>query len=408
LLHSIGSMRPSSDRLFTPHFFVMCAFSFTVFLSAFQLLPTAPFHIRDLGGSTFASGLFLGFLTYSSAFSAPLTGALADRYGQRRMLITSSLALAAFSIAYAFLTSYRLMLALAIAHGVFWSGLLSASAAYMTNLLPEHRRAEGIGYWGLSTVAAIAVAPTLGFWIYYRGWLWLCFLATALNLFMAVIAFNLRPDGRVRRPASHRHRGLLEWRVLVVSISLFLYSFGYGGITSFSALYADANGVRPKGIYLTALAIVILVTRPLAGRLGDRIGYRRVFIPCLALITMGMACLAFGGTRSWMIVSAVIFGLGFGTAYPVYVGYVMQGVRSERRGAAFGAILAAFDTGIGTGSTAMGWLIQRFGFETAFGAAAMLSALALPYFVAVDRFYGRPAFSEATRGGAAPSSFTGG
>ena len=66
-------------RLFTPGFFVMCGFSFTVFLSVFQLLPTAPFHIHDLGGSTFASGLFLGFLTYSSAFSAPLTGAVVDR-----------------------------------------------------------------------------------------------------------------------------------------------------------------------------------------------------------------------------------------------------------------------------------------------------------------------------------------
>ena len=66
------------------------------------------------------------------------------------------------------------MLALVFVHGVFWSGLLSASAAYMTNLLPERRRAEGIGYWGLSTLAALAVAPTIGFWIYRRGWLWLC------------------------------------------------------------------------------------------------------------------------------------------------------------------------------------------------------------------------------------------
>ena len=42
----------------------MCGYSFTVFLSAFLLFPTAPFHIRDLGGSTFAAGLFLGLLTY--------------------------------------------------------------------------------------------------------------------------------------------------------------------------------------------------------------------------------------------------------------------------------------------------------------------------------------------------------
>jgi MFS family permease len=160
----------SSDRLFTPHFFVMCGFTFTVFLSAFQLLPTAPFHILDLGGTTFASGLFLGFLTYSSAFSAPLTGALADRLGQRRVLIISSLALAAFSASYAIIPSYRVMLGLVVIHGVFWSGLLSASASYMTSLLPESRRAEGISYWGLSTVAAMAIAPSAGLWIYKRGW----------------------------------------------------------------------------------------------------------------------------------------------------------------------------------------------------------------------------------------------
>jgi MFS family permease len=367
----------------------MCGFSFTVFLSAFQLLPTAPFHILDLGGSTFASGLFLGFLTYSSALSAPLTGALADRQGQRRILIVSSLALAAFSLGYAVIPDYRVMLALVLVHGIFWSGLLSASASYMTNLLPERRRAEGIGYWGLSTVAAMAVAPTMGLWIYrHGGWLWLSIVGAILNLMMAAIAWNLRGEGGAQPVAAAtptRRGGLLEWRVLVISFSLFLYSFGYGGITSFTALYADANGVTPKSLYLTALAIVILFTRPLAGRLGDRFGYRRVFVPCLVLISVGLGLLAFGGTRGWLIASAAVFGVGFGTAYPVYVGYVMQGVGADRRGAAFGAILAAFDTGVGTGSTTMGYLIQHYGFATAFGVAAALSALALPYFLAADR-----------------------
>jgi MFS family permease len=376
--------RTLSERLFTPRFFVMCGFSFTVFVSAFQLLPTAPFHIIELGGSTFASGLFLGFLTYASALSAPLTGAIADRAGQRRILITSSIALTVFSIAYAVIADYRLLLALVVVHGVFWSGLLSASAAYMTNMLPERRRAEGIAYWGLSSVAAIAVAPTLGFWVYRHGWAWLCVEAAALNMLMCAIAIVLKDHDIA--PAHHAQpKGLLEWRVLALSVSLFLYSFGYGGITSFAAMYADANRVTPKGIYLTTLAIVILVTRPMSGRLGDRLGYRRVFVPCLLLISLGLAILAAGGTRATMIVSAIVFGVGFGTAYPVYVGYVMRDVSPARRGAAFGAILAAFDTGIGTGSTSMGWVIQRHGFQTAFAMAAAVSALALPYFLLIDR-----------------------
>ena len=364
----------------------MCGFSFTVFLSAFQLLPTAPFHIIDLGGSTFASGLFLGFLTYSSSFSAPLTGAFVDRAGQRRILITTSIALAAFSVAYAFISDYRIVLGLVLVHGVFWSGLLSASAAYMTSLLPESRRAEGIGYWGLSTLSAIAVAPTVGFWIYRTGgWLWLCLGAMALNLGMAAIAATL-PEHRFAADRQQApRRGLIERRVLVLSVTLGLYSFGYGGITSFTAMYADVNGVTPKSLYLTALAIVMLLTRPVLARLGDKYGYKRVFIPCLILISCGLACLAVAGTRTWMLLSAVIFGLGFGTAYPSYIGYVMRHVTPDRRGAAFGAVLAAFDSGIGTGSTAMGWVIQHYGFRAAFGMAAALSALALPYFIIVDR-----------------------
>src|SRR5947207_8807773 len=184
-----GSLATDDVRLFTPRFFVMCGFTFTVFLSAFQLLPTAPFRIVDLGGTTFASGLFLGFLTYASAWSAPITGAIADRIGRRRTLLISSAVICLCSAAYAVLTDYRWMLGLVVVHGVFWSGLLSASAAYMTNMLPERRRAEGIGYWGLATVAAIAVAPTVGFWIYHHGWWWLCALAAALNMLMGVIAF---------------------------------------------------------------------------------------------------------------------------------------------------------------------------------------------------------------------------
>jgi MFS family permease len=379
-----------AERLFTPRFFVMCGFSFTVFLSAFQLLPTAPFHIIDLGGSTFASGMFLGFLTYSSAISAPLTGAFADRIGQRRILILSSLSLAVFAACYAIITDYRLILALAVVQGVFWSALLSASAAYTTAILPERRRAEGIGYWGLSTMAAIAVAPTVGFWIYRYGWVWLCVLAGALNIVMAFIAWTLREHPRPS-PAERGDGGLLEWRVLAISVTLFLYSYGYGGITSFAAMYADASGTTPKGIYLTTLAIVVLCTRPISGRLGDVWGYRRVFVPCLVLISCGLALLAFGGTRFWMIASAVVFGIGFGTAYPAYIGYVMRDVSASRRGAAFGAVLAAFDTGIGTGSTSMGWLIGRLDFAGAFAVAAAVSALALPYFLLVDRLHRRRA-----------------
>jgi len=63
----------------------------------------------------------------------------------------------------------------------------------------------------------------------------------------------------------------------------------------------------------------------------------------------------------------------------------MRHVDARRRGAAFGSILAAFDTGIGTGSIVSGWIVHRHGFTAAFSAAAVLSAFAIPFFLYMDR-----------------------
>ncbi|HEX7087011.1 MAG TPA: MFS transporter [Vicinamibacterales bacterium] len=379
----------TSDRLFTARFFMMCGFTFTVFLSVFQLIPVSPFHITDLGGGPLASGLFLGFLTFASAWSAPLTGALADRIGRRRTLILASLALAGFTTSYAFIERVPLLLGLVLLHGIVWSSLLSASAAYMTGVLPPSRRAEGIAYWGLATVLAMAVAPSLGFWIYRRSWAWLCAGTTLLNLGMGVIAWSLHDDRAADAGARHHHDGSwIERRVLLLASPLFLCGYGYGTISSFSAVYTNALGVRPRALYLTTLAVVTLFTRPVLGRLGDRIGYRRMFIPCLVLIAAGLALLPPATTAAGLILSASVFAVGFGTSYPVFAAYVLQDISEARRGAAFGAILAAFDTGIGAGSTASGWLIGRAGFTTAFGTAAVLAALALPAFLLMDRYFG--------------------
>ena len=108
----------------------MCAYTFTVFVSVFQLLPTAPYRILDLGGSTTAAGLFLGFLTYASASSAPFTGHVGDRIGQRHVLMRVSVILAICTGSYAFIADYRIMLGVVLIHGFFWSARSSRRPAH--------------------------------------------------------------------------------------------------------------------------------------------------------------------------------------------------------------------------------------------------------------------------------------
>src|SRR5262249_3850450 len=156
-----------------------------------------------------------------------------------------------------------LMLAVVIVHGLFWSALLSASGAYMAATIPESRRAEGLSYWGMASVLAIATAPALGFWVYHHGWAALCGEVVALNLVMTFIAWRL-PDDRHhdahhKTGAPHRKSGLVEWQVLALSIAMSLVAFGYGGLTSFSALFADYLQVTPRSLFLSVMAIAILV-----------------------------------------------------------------------------------------------------------------------------------------------------
>src|SRR5262249_31836134 len=240
---------------------------------------------------------------------------------------------------------------------------------------------------------------TVGFCVYGHGCGSRCFANVALNALVAIITVTLHdaPQKTTAAPpvAAGPPNRPSRCGAPLVLFCVLLYSFSYGGITSFAALYARENGTDPESLYLTLLGIVILISRPAAGRWADRLGYRRLLIPSLVFITVGLTLLAFRGTRAWIIASAVVFGLGFGTAYPVFVAYVLRDIEATRRGAAFGAILSAFDIGIGTGSIAIGWIAERIGFNRAFGVAAALSALALPYFLVVDRKTGRRAYRRA-------------
>jgi MFS family permease len=399
-----------SERLFTPRFLTMFVYTFTVFVSLFQLLPTAPYHILDLGGSMAVAGLFHGLLTYASAFSAPMTGPLSDRIGHRPVLIAVSLGLAALTMSYAFIHDYHVLFLVVIAHGLIWSALLSASGAYMTAAIPPSRRGEGLGYWGLANVLAFGAAPILGFWVYHHGWITLCVEMTALNLLMAAIAWLL-PDDRAEAEAARRElaaadravpgalfsgiHNAIAWRVLLLAIGMSALSLGYGAITSFSSLFADAQGVAPRSLFLTVMAAATVIGRLTIGRALDRIGHRRVLLPSLVAPSIGLFLLAVASGPGLFIASAIVFGVGFGLMYPAYAAYIMNHVAPSRRGAAFGAILAAFDTGIGTGASLMGWVISAYGFRMAFALTGVVGLLSLPYFLLAETRLG---FMPPTRG----------
>ena len=386
----------SNEPLFTGPFMTMWMFSFTVFVSLFMLLPVVPFQVLAEGGTEAQAGLFMGLLTYSSGLSALFTGALSDHIGRRKQLLFCAFGIVGCVLLYGVLPNLPRLVFVTL-HGVFWSGLLLASSAHMTSIIPAARRAEGLGYWGMSSLLAVTVAPAIGFAIYKQGWLALCLSVAAINVVMGVIAWSIHEShgGAPGWPTTRELTDSLNFRVLRLSITLFLYSCAFGSVTAFAALAADARGLAPREMFLTTMAFATFLSRPVLSPFLDRLGHARMFRTFVALIPVGLALLCVAHTRLVMGASAVVFGLAYGNAHPAFTAYVMGRVDERGRGGAFGGILAAFDVGIGTGSILSGVLVHRFGFAAAFGAATVLSALALPYFNWARRDFEKGAHQDA-------------
>lgn len=378
------------DRLFTPRFFAMWLFAFITFFSAFQLLPAIPFRIQELGGSKTLAGSFLTAYTLASALAAPITGAIADRLGRKRMLITASVLFIFFSLAYGVVENLAVLLAIGIVHGTLWSGILSSSSAIMTELIPVSRRTQGLAYWGLSSTFAFAIAPAVGIEVHHRwGWGALCLELAVLSVIMSVWALWLLPSHTPHEDAkAPRFSDSWDFRVMKIALSMAVTAIGYGGITSYVAIYAIERKLSPPSLFFTVFALTVVFVRITTSHLGDRYGTKAVLYPSFVVIPVSLAILAVTTTHWQLVTSAILFGIGFGGAFPAIMAFLVSTTDPARRARTFGSFVGAFDTGIGLGSISLGAIGERWGLATAFAISAVISCFAMPIFAAATRGLG--------------------
>ena len=376
------------DPLFTRRFFGLWLFAFITFFAAFQLLPAVPFRIINLGGTKAQAGWFLSTYAFASALSAPLMGNLADHIGRKRMLMTASLLYVVYSLLYGVITIVPVLLMIGIVHGALWSGLIASASAIMSEFIPESRRNEGLAYWGLSSTAAIALAPAVGLIIFERGgWMALCSELAVLSTLTFVWASRL-PVTHQTMPSAYSLREAWDLHVIRPALSLSVICFGYGGVTSYVAILSRERHLRPESLYFTVFALSIVFVRIGTSRLGDRLGPKAMLYPSYAAIPISFAILSIATTRWQLAVSAILFGFGMGAAFPAFTNFLLTNSDPRRRARTFGSIVMAFDTGIAVGSLAIGAIAQRFSLGTAFAVAAALSCLAIPIFMAATRQFG--------------------
>jgi MFS transporter, DHA1 family, multidrug resistance protein len=168
--------------------------------------PLAPLFIGQLqvGGSTASlSGIAIGAMGITSAISSIFFGRLADRIGQRSILIVSmSLAGAFYFPQAAAQSSFQYILAMAL-FGIAIGGIMPTAASIVANLTPSDRRGVIYGFTNTAMSIGAFIGPiggtALAAWIDIRfafAFLGVLTLVTALWTWYAIPTSIDRRRGR--------------------------------------------------------------------------------------------------------------------------------------------------------------------------------------------------------------------
>jgi MFS family permease len=150
----------------------------------------------------------------------------------------------------------------------------------------------------------------------------------------------------------------------------FCLGMGAGPVTAFIAIFAQQRGIGNPGLYFTAQAIALMLSRTFAGRLSDRRGRVFTIVPGLLSMAAGLLLLPFAHALPQLMLSAAFIGLGFGSSQPATMALTVDFVSPDERGMAVSTYFLGFDIGISTGSFAMGAIATAFGFNVVWVVAA--------------------------------------
>jgi MFS family permease len=319
-----------------------------------------------------------------------VTGAAADRFGPRRVLLTGAVSLGLGLVLTAVAGSVVVALAgygLGVGFGlaclyVPWVALVAAWF--------DRRRSTALGVAvagiGLGT---LVVPPAAALLIEAVGWrhAYLVLAAAATPLLVAC-AWSALPAPRHRQPGDTplrdaRRSADYRWlyvSALLVSMALFVPFVHLPA-------YAEDRGAGPVA---AAALVSVIGSASIVGRLGlgafaGAAGLLRTYQGCFALVVVSFALwLIAGGAYAGLVAFAVVLGTGYG-------GFValLPAVVAERFGVdGLGSLLGLLYTGAGLGSAvgppAAGALVDAFGFTAAIAACLVAAGAAFVVLLPVE------------------------
>ncbi|NIK79972.1 MFS family permease [Paenibacillus castaneae] len=366
------------ERLWKKPFILMTIGNLFLFIAFYMLYPTLPLFIKQLGGNESQVGLAMGAFMLSAVIFRPIVGGLLDRFGRRPFIIWGLVLFILAMYMYDWVGGIIVLMGLRILHGMSWAVSTTSIITAVTDMIPPSRRGEGMGWFSTSMTLAMAIGPLFGIWIAQNQSFSALFLI-AVVLSGAALLLTIGAKMPFRPQSGARRIELFEKSVLPIAVSVFFLFIAYGGITTFVPLFADSIQVN-SGTFFLAFAATLAFSRPISGKLSDRYGELFVIVPALVITICSLIVLSFSTGLIGVLVSAVLFGLGFGSAQPALQAATIRLARLDRIGVANASISTANDLGIGLGAIMLGWVSQYTSYQVLFGVSAASVALSLLLF----------------------------
>ena len=333
---------------------------------------------RDLGVGRGALSLAVALLNIMVAIGSPIAGRLVDRFGGRRVIVSSIVALSACLWALAAFTHSLMQLYVLYAlAGLVGAGGTPVSHSRVVANWFDRRRGLALGFTSAGIGLGTFLLPSLvQFLIAQGGWRLAYGVLGGVCVVVAapVVALFLRntpeemgllPDGggvsastTVARP----HSGLAVADALRTRTfwQLALLFFGVSACVNGTVAHL-APMLMDRGMSGTAAAFAasLFGAATIAGRVGNGYLVDRFFAPYVAAVLFGSAAiglwmLASGARGGTGLVAAALLGLAIGAESDVMPFLVSRYFGMRAMGTLFGGVFAAYTLGAAAGPYAIG------------------------------------------------------
>ena len=398
----------TNERLWNRNYCKVMTANFSLFFAFYVLTPLLPLYLSEHFGATKdVIGLVLSGYTITALLFRPFSGYFVDSFPRKTVLMISFAAFSIFFAGYLAASTLLLFTIVRTLHGGPFGALTVSNATVAIDVLPSSRRTEGIGYYGMSNNLAMAIAPTIGIFVYR----WTHSFELLFWIALIVACLGWLTDATVHMPAKEiqRNKSKLSLdrfflvRGWLLGVNMVAFGFCFGVLSNYLAIYGKEQlGITGgTGTFFMLCSIGLILSRLQGGKalregrltfnagsgmIISLVGYTIfILLPTLADV--------FHQTSSLFLHvgyygCAILLGLGNGHMWPAFQNMTICVAPNNQRGTANSTILISWDLGMGLGILVGGVIAEFLGYNAAFWTVALVNALGVAlFFLATKSFF---------------------